>query len=258
MIFTILAFIIVALSMLILLPLGIISLILYFLGLRKQVRRLFYHVGEVWGLALIKLTGSKVTVAGRENIPKEGGVCFVANHTGYFDIVLMLAYCGRPVGFIAKKELLFVPLLNYWIYMIGGLFIDRKDARKALRTIKKGVQQIKDGGGMMIFPEGHRSKGQGLLPFHAGSLKLATMAEAPIVPVALEGSYDVFERNLRVNRVHLKVTFCEPIDTASLPPAERKVVLSDRIFAIIKEKLEGEGEKLGIGNEEREEGGSSD
>ena len=235
---TILAFAFVIVSMLVVLPLGIIAMIFYFLGLRKQMRHFIYLVGKAWALVVIKILGCKVTVTGRENVPKKGGVCFVSNHTGYFDVVLMLAYCGRPIGFVAKKELLFVPLLNCWIFMVGGLFIDRKDIRKALRTINKGVKRIKSGGGMIIFPEGHRSKGQGLLPFHPGSLKLATMAEAPIVPVAMEGSYDVFERNLRVARVHLKVAFCEPIDTASLPPEERKLALSDRIYSIIKEKLE--------------------
>jgi len=238
MIMTILAFAFVIVSMIVVLPLGIIAMIFYFFGLRKQMRHFIYLVGKVWGLLVIKILGCKATVTGRENIPKKGGVCFVSNHTGYFDVVLMLAFCGRPIGFIAKKELLFVPLLNCWIFMVGGLFIDRKDIRKALNTINRGVKRIKSGGGMIIFPEGHRSKGQGLLPFHPGSLKLATMAEAPIVPVAMEGSYDVFERNLRVNKVHLKVTFCEPIDTASLPPEERKLVLSDRIYSIIKEKLE--------------------
>jgi 1-acyl-sn-glycerol-3-phosphate acyltransferase len=238
MIMTILAFAYVIVSMIIVFPLGIIAMILYFFGLRKQTKHFIYLLGKGWGLLVIKITGCKVTVTGSENIPKKGGVCFVANHTGYFDIVLMLAYCGRPIGFVAKKELIFVPILNCWIFMVGGLFIDRKDIRKALRTINKGVERIKAGGGMLIFPEGHRSKGQGLLPFHPGSLKLATMAEAPIVPVAVEGSYDVFERNLRVNSVHLKVTFCEPIDTASLPVSDRKLVLSDRIYSIIKEKLE--------------------
>jgi 1-acyl-sn-glycerol-3-phosphate acyltransferase len=121
--------------------------------------------------------------------------------------------------------------------MIGGQFLDRSSARKALRSINKGVDRIKSGGGMIIFPEGHRSKGTGLLPFHPGSLKLATMAGAPIVPVAMKGSYDIFERNYRVNSVDAKVVFCEPIDTASLPPEDRKVVLSDRIYSVINEQL---------------------
>ena len=238
MILTILAFAYVIITMIILLPFGIIAMAFHLLGLRKLTAQAVYRIAQVWALSMIKVTGCKVTAAGKENIPKKGGVCFVGNHCGYFDIVLLLAYCGRPIGFIAKKELMLVPFLNCWIYMIGGLFIDRKNVRKAVRTINKGVERIKSGGCMIIFPEGHRSKGQGLLPFHPGSLKLATMAEAPIVPVALEGSYEIFEKNYRVAPTSLKVAFCEPIDTASLPSADRKVVLSDKIYTVIKEKLE--------------------
>jgi len=228
----------VAVSMIFLLPFGILAMLLHLLGLKKLTRQAVYLIAKVWALAIVKISGCKITVTGRENIPKKGGVCFVSNHCGYFDIVLLLAYCGRPIGFIAKKELGYVPFLNIWIFMIGGSFIDRGVARKAIRTINKGVERIKSGGGMIIFPEGHRSMGRGLLPFHAGSLKLATAAGAPIVPVAIEGSYEVLEKTWRVVSAPVKIAFCEPIDTASLPTGEKKQILSDRIYSVIKEKLE--------------------
>jgi 1-acyl-sn-glycerol-3-phosphate acyltransferase len=237
MIRTILILICIGSSFAILFPFGIIALFISLFGLKKQMTQVIYRIAQGWALSILWITGCTVTVEGKENIPKKGGVCFVANHTGYFDIVLLFACCGRPVGFIAKKELSFVPFLNAWVYMVGGQFLDRKSPRKALRTINRGVESIKSGGGMIIFPEGHRSKGAGLLPFHPGSLKLATMAEAPIVPVAMTGSYDVFEKNYRANRVNTKVVFCEPIETANLPQEDRKVVLSDRIYSVIEEQL---------------------
>jgi len=240
MIRTILTLIYVSCSFIVLFPFGIVGMLFYFLGLKKLITYLIYKLAQGWALSIIIVTGCTVKAAGKENIPKKGGVCFVANHTGFFDIVLIFATCGRPVGFIAKKELGYIPFLNCWIYMVGGQFIDRGSPRKALRSINKGVERIKSGGGMIIFPEGHRSKGRGLLPFRPGSLKLATMADAPIVPVALEGSYNVFEKNYRVNSTELKVTFCEPIDTAGLPPEDKKVVLSDRIYSVISEQLSKE------------------
>ena len=239
MIITIFAFAYVAISMIFVAPFGLIAMFFYILGLHKSMRQVIYWIAQGWGLAIIKVMRCKVTICGKENIPKKGGVCFVSNHCGYFDIVLLLAYCNRPIGFVAKKELAFVPILNCWIFMIGGSFIDRSSARKAISAINKGVERIKAGGGMIIFPEGHRSRGQGLLPFHPGSLKLATMAEVPIVPIVIEGSYELFEKNYRVLRkTPLKVTFCEPIDTKNLPPEDRKQILCDRIYSVIKEKLE--------------------
>jgi len=226
-------------AVIVLLPFGILGGFLYLIGLRKIGSLLVYHIVRGWSLILIKVLGCAVTVSGKEKIPRKGGVCFVSNHDGYFDIALLLAYCGRPFGFIAKKELLFLPFINIWIFMLGGLFIDRKNIKSAVKTINNGVKRIKTGGGMIIFPEGHRAKGRGLLPFHPGSLKLATQAGAPIVPVAIEGTYKVFEEHKRVCSAQLKISFLDSIDTASLPSADKKQVLCDKIYSVISEELAG-------------------
>jgi 1-acyl-sn-glycerol-3-phosphate acyltransferase len=235
---TILIFLPVVGAVIFLVPIGILCIIACLLGLRKQAMLFMYRIAQGWAQMVIALSGCRITVRGRENIPQSGGMCFVSNHGSIFDILLILAYAGRPFGFIAKKELSYVPLLNMWIALLGGFFIDRKNVRKALRTIDKGIRRIRSGDAMIIFPEGHRSRGEGLLPFHPGSLKLATQAEAPIVPVALAGSYEVFEKKYRLNSVPVGVSFGEPIPTAGLPPEDRKQRLADRIRALIGSMLE--------------------
>ena len=237
MIKTILIFSFVILCVVFLFPFAVISTILYFLGLRKAMTMAVYRLAQLWARITILFAEVTVTVTGRENIPKKGGVCFVSNHCGFFDIVLLIAYCGRPFGFVAKKELAWLPLFGAWIYMLGGLFIDRKSVKKAIKTINKGVKRIKKGGGMLIFPEGTRSKGRGLLPFHAGSLKLATQSDSIIVPVAIEGSYEVFEKTRRVSKCVASISFCPTIDTKTLTPDEKKQALSDRIYNVINEQL---------------------
>ena len=214
-----------------------VAFLLTLLGLRRPMSVFLCWICVGWSRALIKIIGCKVTAKGRENIPRSGGVCFVSNHGSMFDIVLFLAYSYRLFGFVAKKELIFLPFMNMWIYMLGGLFIDRKNPRKALKTINSGIDKIKKGGAMIIFPEGHRSRGQGLLPFHPGSLKLATQSEAVIVPVALKGTWEVFEKNNRVTPGPVAITFCNPIPTADIPPEDRKQVLADRIYNVINEQL---------------------
>jgi 1-acyl-sn-glycerol-3-phosphate acyltransferase len=236
---TIFVFTIVGFTMVILIPLGLVLFFLSLIGLRRFTAATVYQIGRVWGWMLIKLSGCKLTVTGRENIPREGGVCFVSNHGSIFDIVLLLALAGRPIGFIAKKELAFVPFLDIWILLIGGLFIDRGNIRKAVRTIRAGVERIKGGGAMIIFPEGHRSRGRGLLPFHAGSFKLATQAACPLIPVAITGSYDIFERTYRVTGAPVRVVFGAPVLTAGLSPEERRQGLSDQVYEVIRAALEG-------------------
>jgi 1-acyl-sn-glycerol-3-phosphate acyltransferase len=236
---TILLFIFVGFSMVILIPIGVIVFLFSILGFRKFMSELMYKVAQGWALSLIKLVGCPTSVTGREHIPKKEGICFVSNHGSIFDIVLLLAYAGRPIGFIAKKELALIPMLNLWILLIGGLFIDRASPRKAVATINTGVKRIKSGRAMIIFPEGRRSKGLGLLPFRSGSFKLATLSGAPIVPVAITGSYDVFEKTCRVQALPVRVVFCKPVFTSDIPVADRRNVLSEQVRAVIARAQEG-------------------
>jgi 1-acyl-sn-glycerol-3-phosphate acyltransferase len=225
--------------MLVLTPIGVVFFILNILGFKRLASSAMYRVAQGWARFIIFLSGCRITVTGREHIPPRGGLCFVSNHGSIFDILLILAYAGRPFGFVAKKELSFIPFLNMWIYLLGGSFIDRKHVRNAIKTINAGIKHITNGGAMIIFPEGHRSRGQGLLPFRPGSLKLATKAGAPIVPVALSGSYDVFERHYRVASVPVGISFGPPIPTAGLSPEERKQSLAEKTRGIIAGMLEG-------------------
>lgn len=239
---TIADFIVVAVSMLLLTPIGIAMFILSVLGLKKPMSFTIYRIAQGWSKLLIMCTGCRLTVKGKENIPKKGGLCFVSNHRSIFDILLILALVGRPVGFIAKKELALIPFLNLWIFLLGGLFIDRKNIRKALKTINMGIRQIKLGDAMMIFPEGTRSKDRKLLPFRSGAFKLATQSGAPIVPIAITGSYEVFEQTYRVRAVPVSVTFAPPINTAELTPEERRKNLAGQVHGVIAEALEQNAE----------------
>jgi len=228
-------------------PFGIIACTLALLGFHLAGALFMYKIAQGWARVVINMTGCRVTVRGREHIPPlkglftkgapSEGVCFVSNHGSIFDIVLALAYVGRPFGFIAKRELLFVPFLNMWIYILGGLFIDRKHPRKALATINGGVRRLKTGGGILIFPEGHRSRGQGLLPFHPGSFKLATHSGVAIIPIAIAGSYSVFEKTGRVQAVPVEITFLSPIRPDSLPPGDRRQILAGEVRSVIEKTL---------------------
>jgi 1-acyl-sn-glycerol-3-phosphate acyltransferase len=234
---TIVIFACVAVSIVILTPFGLAALLLSLLGLKNPMRTLTAGTARVWARRIIALTGCPFTVNGAENIPARGGFCLVGNHNGIFDILLLLAAVGRPFGFIAKKELAFIPLLNLWILLLGGIFIDRKNIRKAVGAINKGIKRIKNGGAMVVFPEGTRGKGE-LLPFKSGALKLATKAGAPIVPLAMTGTYEVFEKDRRFRRGPVSVTFAPPVATEKIPVEEKRGALTDHIYAVIKDLLE--------------------
>jgi 1-acyl-sn-glycerol-3-phosphate acyltransferase len=234
---TIAVFAVTAVAMVLFIPIALALFVVSCTGIKKPMPIVLYRLAQWWARTLIFLAGCPMTVTGREHIPQRGGVCFVSNHVGIFDIILTLAYAGRPFGFIAKKELLLVPGVNIWVYLLGGLFIDRKNPKNALKTINLGIRRIKAGAGMLIFPEGTRSKGRGLGPFHPGSLKLASQSEALIVPVAITGSYDVFEKTRRVCSVPVSISFLPPVNPGELPPTDRKIVLAEKLHAAIAQAL---------------------
>jgi len=212
--------------------------ILRIFGFKRFVSFGLYILAQTWARLIIALIGCPMIVSGRENIPKGGGLCFVSNHAGILDIMLALAYAGRPFGFIAKQELLLLPGINLWILLLGGLFIDRKRPKKALKTINNGIKRLKQGAAMLIFPEGTRSRGQGIAPFRPGSLRLAAQSEALIVPMAITGSYDVFEKTGKVCVVPVHVSFLPVVNPAELPPEDRKQLLAEKLHDLIARVLE--------------------
>jgi 1-acyl-sn-glycerol-3-phosphate acyltransferase len=227
-------------------PLGIVLFLFRLIGLKKAAAFCMYKIAEVWAKMMVVLAGCTLTVTGTEHIPRQGGVCFVSNHGSIFDIPLILAHAGRPFGFIAKQELIAVPLINMWIPLLGGLYLDRKNIKKAVNTFNKGITHIQNGGAMIIFPEGHRSRGQGLLPFKAGSFKLAAQSGAVIVPVAIAGSYEVFEKTKLIQKVPVGLMFAPPIAVADIPPEDRRQRLADRVHAAIAGELARYAERTNV------------
>ena len=107
---------------------------------------------------------------------------------------------------------------------IHCLFLDRSDVRKGLQTILEGVDYLKEVYSMCINPEGTRSTTGELGEFKGGSLKMAQRAKAPVVPVAITGTRDIFENNpgLRVYPSHVTISFGKPFKFSDLPAAEKK------------------------------------
>ena len=233
---TILFFACFWLSVVLTLPLGIFFFLMSLLGLRQSAAWLVQNFMRWWARAVIWGTGVPLSVEGLEHIPRTGSLCIVGNHSGDFDGILALAYIPRRFGFIAKKEVLFLPFVNIWVLLLGGLFIDRKNIAQGKRTIEKGAERIRKGGAMLIFPEGTRSRGRGVLPFKAGSFKLATLADAPIVPLVIQGSYSVWEETGLIRSVPVRIRFLPAIETANLGAEERRA-LPRKIEALIKAEL---------------------
>ncbi len=211
--------------------------ILRLLGKRSLADSYLKKLSRFYFGSLIKLTGSNLTVQGQENLPEGGGnICLVSNHQSYFDILILEAATPFLVGFVAKKELTRVPIVNVWMKELGCVPIDRSSPRSAVEAINKGVESIKSGKPIVLFPEGTRSRSQKMNRIKPGSLKLAIKAGAVIIPVTLNYSYKIYEENSKVTPADVSVVFHKGIDT-KLEENGDSYSLAEKLQKIIESAL---------------------
>ena len=180
-----------------------------------------------WAFRCISaISGVKLTVIGEELVPTDEPILYIGNHRSYFDIVISYARCPRLTGYIANDSMLKIPLLSTWMKRLNCLFINREDIKESLKTILAGIENVKNGISMCIYPEGTRGKGADeldMLPFKEGSLKIAEKTGCKIVPMAMTGSADIFEKHMPyIRKSHVILEYGAPIDVATLSKEDKK------------------------------------
>ena len=198
-------------------------------------RNAYIHkVTTKWAKSIMNLAGARINVIGQENIPKDRTALFVANHQSNFDIPLLMSSIDVPKGFIAKKELEKWPMISTWMKYINCIFMDRSNLRKSAEAIVKGTKLLKDGYSRVIFPEGTRSKGGPIQDFKAGSFKLAIKSGCLIVPVTINGTYNLLEaNNNRVKGADVELVIHPPIDPTKLEKEELDK-LNEKVCNIVR------------------------
>lgn len=186
------------------------------------------HIVQCAFRLILWTTGVKLTLLGHENVPQDQPVLYIGNHRSFFDILLTYVQCPELTGYIAKKEMEKIPLLSNWMRNLHCLFLDRKNVKEGLKTILKGIDKIKEGISICIFPEGTRNKGDNdleMLEFHEGSFKLATKTDCPIIPIALNNTSAIFEKQFpRIKPVHVVVEYGKPILPSQLSKEDKKFI----------------------------------
>ena len=173
---------------------------------------------------VIFLSGTKVIVLGEENVPMDTPVLYVGNHRSFYDIILTYVRVPRPTGYVAKKEMLKVPLLSVWMRRLHCLFLDRADVKQGLKTILEAIEKTKEGISICIFPEGTRNKvNDSFLPFHDGSFKIAEKGKIPVVPMTIVNSSAIFEYQMpKIKKSTVIIEYGKPVDMATLDKEARK------------------------------------
>lgn len=193
---------------------------------------------------MLFLSGIELVVIGEENIPKDEPVLYVGNHTSYFDILITYSRCPRLTGYVAKDSMEKVPLLSIWMKRLQCLFLNRDNIKEGLKTILKGIEQIKDGTSMCIFPEGTRNTGSQLelLPFKEGSLKMAEKSGCAIQLMCLNNSAEIFENHFpKIKPCKVILEYLPPIYPKELAGDDKKFLgayCQNKILETIKKNQE--------------------
>lgn len=215
------------------------------LGKKDHVAQLEFSQRHVAGALknCLRISGTKITVKGLENIPADRACLFITNHRSYFDI--LLGYTTIPVrlSYIAKKEMEHLPLVARWMRFLDCQFLDRKDIKAGMQTIISAIDLIKSGQSVVISPEGTRNSTDELLPFHEGSFKIATKTNCPVIPVAINNTNAAFEDQFPwIKSAKTCIEFGKPIYLEDLSREQKKKLPEDTHAAI--QRMYDENKKI--------------
>ena len=145
-----------------------------------------------WAGPIVRAAGLRMRVEGADRIDPARRYIFVPNHSSYFDIPCLFVSIPQPIRFMAKKSLFRVPVFGQGLAAAGFIPIDRKDRSKAKESLDLAAARISKGNSIIIFPEERRSRTREMQPFQRGAFLLAMKGQLPLVPVAINGTFDAF------------------------------------------------------------------
>jgi len=183
------------------------------------------HAGVRLGLAL---SGIQYHVAGREHVPRGRSAVYCSNHQSNVDPPVLFEAVHPRLHILYKAELESIPILARAFRYGGFIPIDRRNKEAAMRSIEAGAASIRAGNSFLIFPEGTRSRTADLLPFKKGGFIMAIKAQAPVVPVAVQGGRDSMHKGSWIIRpVIVSVRIGAPIESAGLTLDRRDALIAE-------------------------------
>ena len=184
---------------------------------------------RLWARLVLWGAGIEIRGEGIETIDRERRYILIANHHSYFDIPCIFAAIPQPIRFMAKKSLFSIPIFGWALGRAGFIPVDRKNRRTAVKSFDLAAERIRKGNTVVVFPEEGRSRTREMRPFQRGAFLLALKSELEMVPMAIDGTYDIFRvgaKRITPGRVTIHVGTPIPCAGLTLRDKERLSVES--------------------------------
>jgi len=180
--------------------------------------RLFsYYPGVIWARLFCLFTLCPVKIVGKEKLNKKQSYIFVSNHQGAYDIFLIYGYIGQPIKWVMKQSLRKIPLVGLACEAAGFIFVDSSSPQSAAKSVRIAEKKLKNGASIVIFPEGSRTKTGKMGIFKKGAYQMALDLKLPIVPITINGTYNVMPRgSFWINPHKTELIIHDPIPTKDL------------------------------------------
>lgn len=192
-----------------------ITIILSMLGMGRWAGYFFPH----WWARLfcvMSMVKVKVTVKGRENIDPHTSYVFIANHQGAYDIFSIYGYLNHNFRWMMKKSLEKIPFVGYSCKVSGHIMVDNSSPSATKATMEKAEKQLRGGMSLVVFPEGARTWDGKMRRFKRGAFVLAMEFGLPVVPITIDGSFEVMPRFKKIpNWGHITLTIHKPIEAVN-------------------------------------------
>lgn len=186
-------------------------------SLFDRTGRAEHRIARLWARACLVAAGSRVIVRGAENLGKHPLAVYASNHTSYMDIPAVFSSLPFQFRILAKKELWQWPFIGWYLSRSGQIPVDTANPGATRSSLGAGVKALRSGMPIFVFPEGRRTETGDLNPFVSGAAFLAIRAQAPIVPIALTGGYDLLPMHSHhFFSVPLTLTAGKPIETEGM------------------------------------------
>lgn len=194
----------------------------------KSNAPLIDSVIRLWARILIRAAGIELRTEGVETIDRNQRYILVSNHHSYYDIPCILVAIPQPIRFMAKVSLFKIPIFGWGLGRAGFIPIDRKNRRTAVKSFDLAVQRIRKGNTVVVFPEEGRSRERAMRPFQRGGFLLALRSELPILPIAIDGTYEVFRAGAkRITPGPVTIKVGTPIPTVGLTVRDKDRLLEE-------------------------------